>query len=421
MKKNGIMLFALTLAGAATAQMPASKAPPASAVSPAQAALNTYDEGNYLAASDALAAAAFGPDGKVRDDFAFQMWEQISPTVTGELDPATLDRALPDSRPDPDWEKRVTAATPHDAIDEIVRRARDTRIVIVNEAHDSPRDRAFVLRVARALRPLSFSVLAAETFRNEPGVGGKPTAVERLIADGFVRRGTGFYTRDPVFAGYVREALRLGYRPLAYEQSSKQRRPNDGIPEREQAEADNLAAFLAANPTAKILVHVGYSHVAEAPIDGGRHGKIAWMASRLKHMTGIDPLTIDQTGLSEIVPGARAAWTLAAARIGDRDAVLFAGKQPLVLGQYAGAVDLQVVHPRRAYRDGRPTWLTTLGGTSVAVPAKLLPTSGRRLIQAYAAGAPDDAVPLDQVLVEAGKPVPMLMLPPGPVRFAVQQ
>jgi len=51
----------------------------------------------------------------------------------------------------------------------------------------------------------------------------------------------------------------------------------------------------------------------------------------------------------------------------------------------------------------------------------LLPAKGRRLIQLFAANAPSDAVPLDQVLVNAGSPAPALFVPAGPIRFAIQQ
>ena len=77
------------------------------------------------------------------------------------------------AKPNPEWAARISAAQPRDAIDEIVARARKTNIVILNEAHNSSRDRAFALRVARALRPLGYKTLAAETFGNneaEPGV-----------------------------------------------------------------------------------------------------------------------------------------------------------------------------------------------------------------------------------------------------------
>jgi hypothetical protein len=44
-----------------------------------------------------------------------------------------------------------------------------------------------------------------------------------------------------------------------------------------------------------------------------------------------------------------------------------------------------------------------------------------RLIKAYRAGAPDDVVPADVVLVEADKPVPKLMLPKGEYRYSFEE
>jgi hypothetical protein len=54
------------------------------------------------------------------------------------------------------------------------------------------------------------------------------------------------------------------------------------------------------------------------------------------------------------------------------------------------------------------------------IPAQLLPKTGRRLVQAFVADESADAVPMDQVLVTAGEPAPVLMLPKGRYRFAFQ-
>lgn len=104
-----------------------------------------------------------------------------------------------------------------------------------------------------------------------------------------------------------------------------------------------------------------------------------------------------------------------------RSAVLFAGGKPLVLGNYAGAVDLQVAHPRTRLVDGRPDWLGGMRLKPVAMPIALRPVTGRRLVQAFGADEANDAVPMDQIVVTAGASVPALMLPQGtPVRFATQ-
>ena len=377
-------------------------------------ARQAVERGDYMAARRVLegAIAAAGPAGP--DYYTLGMWQQITPMLTGELPLDGLSRGRRVPPADAATIAQIKAATARPALAWIVRHARATRIVILNEAHYSPRDRAFALSVARALRPLGYRYLAAETFEtgDDPA---RAASVARLAADGFVRRDTGYYTHDPVFAGYLREALKLGYQPVAYESTSAQDAQGPVRDTREAGEADNLRAFLIAHPGARLLVHVGHGHVLETPAPGAR----AMMAARLKQRSGIDPLTVDQTSLTDLQPGLGEAYRLAAIKAGSRPAILFTGDRPLLIG--GGGTDVQVVHPARATRFGRPGWLATLGGRPVTVPPALLPRTGERLVQAFAADAPADAVPLDQVLVTAGVPAPSLMLPPRVrVRFETQ-
>ena len=380
-----------------------------------EGARRSFEKGAYVEGNDALTAAAFTPDGQVRDRMALQLWTQFNPFLTNEVDPKLFALRSSKAKPDPTLAPRIAAAVPRDAIKEIVARARKTNIVILNEAHHSPRDRAFALQVARALRPLGYKTLAVETLVNEQLETGI-SATEQLKRDGFVRFGTGGYTTDPVFGRFLREALALGYEPVAYEETRAQTRPGDGIAGREQNQADNLMQkIFSARPKEKVLIFVGHGHLAESPEKNG-----GLMGARLKRMTGIDPLTIDQTGVTDLSASAREAYAVAASRIGKSPAVFFEGAEPLVLGGLAGSVDLQVVHPRRSYRSGRPSWLVDLGGKQIPIPKHLLPAQDRRLIQVFAANAPSDAVPLDQVLVNGASSPPVLIVSAEPVRFAVQ-
>ena len=194
-------------------------------------------------------------------------------------------------------------------------------------------------------------------------------------------RGDGFYTRDPAFADFFREALALGYRPLAYEATHYDTRlsPNAQIASRERQEASNLFDHaLRDRPDAKVLVYVGFSHVAERPI--GRHGvKVAWMAARLKTLSGIDPVTIDQTAIrlpDPPVPEDDPLTTLLTPRLGTRSVIAMQGQVPLVLRDYAGTVDLQVIHPPAHVVEGRPDWLAAMGHTPVSYSGRLVADSG---------------------------------------------
>jgi hypothetical protein len=408
------------LAAASMATAPAipagEAAPPAAQPDPKLRAIEQFWKGDYLGPIEMLEQAAFDPSGKIADKAAYQMWYQLRPMIGGFAPPPDL---APTSPPLTEADSaRLRAASTRNALSVIRAEAAKTRIVILNEAHHRPRDRAFALEVARTLRPLGYTLLAAEAFTNVDRQVDAP--VTKLARERYPSFQTGYYVHDPVFADFIRQALAIGYRPAAYEIRESQSRPGGGIPEREQAQAENVAAILAADPGAKIFVYVGFSHVMEAPI-GPAGEEMEWMAARLKKMTGVDPLTIDQANVGEESRTrlGREAQALVEPRIGE-SSVLRLGEAFVKVGENAHAVDLQVFHPRMRFIHGRPSWLERMGRTARPVPSNLVPARGRRLVQAFLAAEGEGAIPIDQVLVEAGKPVPWLMLPKRPVRFAVQ-
>lgn len=382
-------------------------------------------DGQYLKAAETLRPFALKADGTIGDSLAFQEWQQVESMITGEA--ARVAQTGPSDHSDRSAADRtaIEAAGMTDAIPAIVAHARDTRIVILNESHGTPRDRAFGLEVARALRPLGYDILAAEALSSFANPAAGANAAELIRLRGALVRDDGYYTRDPVFADFFRQAMAIGYRPIAYDVTKYDPKasPRASVASREQQEADNIIAMaLTPYPHAKILIYVGYAHAAEAPIAFGEGGKMRLMAARLKQSTGIDPLTIDQASFAPVTAYGTTArnYALIAPRLRDRSVVLTAGSKPLVIGDYRGAVDLQVVHPPTQRIDGRPDWLAAMNRTPTAIPARLLPKRGSRLIQAFLAREGEDAIPIDQVLVSAGNPPPMLMLPAVPVRYAYQ-
>jgi hypothetical protein len=407
---------ALFLASFALAAVPGASAAPHSDPINAFACANIQllPKGEYLKASDLLTEtkkAETDPFGPLHQFANVAVSFVTARASTPQASPATADKS--DLR-------KLRRAELRDALSEIVARARRTSIVILNEEHQSPRDRAFALQVARVLRPLGYSILAAEAFSSsaDPAEMERKTTV--ISEDGYPRLETGLYTRDPVFGGFVRQSLALGYRPVAYEFVAPKGAPQatDPVAQRDQGEADNLIReILFKSPTAKVLIYVGYWHAAERPIYGN-----SWLAARLKKMTGINPLTIDQTTLSPSATGAkdRALYSALKSRLGTRSAVPMIGDKPLTFGDLGHAVDLQVAHPPVRLVRGRPDWLFAMGRSALQVPAKLRPRTGRVLVQAYLASESPDAVPVDQVVVTAGQKPPPLLVPAGRLRFAVR-
>ncbi|NML62691.1 hypothetical protein HHL21_16720 [Massilia sp. RP-1-19] len=310
----------------------------------------------------------------------------------------------------------IDEAVADDAIQAIVAEARTKRVVLLNEAHNISMHRAFAQKLAAELRKIGYGYLAAETFRNDDGPVPPST---------YVGLTSGFFTLDPVFAGFVNSAIADGWKLVSYEHGTQDVTGSfaERIAARETGQARNLVdRIFSKDKEARVLIFVGYGHLYKSPNGAAP----VMMGEHLRRMTGLDMLHVDQThffahpkredesplyeALLAKASGKNAPFTLRA-----KD-----GTYPILEGM-GGRVDMQVVFPRYAIQFGRPEWLGTLAGRAPRdIPPGLLPKTGRRLVMAYRKSDGPDAVPADNVLVEAGKPVPKLMLPKGEFRIAVE-
>ena len=283
-------------------------------------------------------------------------------------------------------------------LDEITARARDTRVVIVNESHYVTRHRDFSRRLIERLSPLGYTVFAAEDFVN---IDGAPDPVKLLEGKSWIPTDIGYYIADPSFGALVGRARALGFRLAAYEQvhiptQIRDTDRNRSIALRESAQAANLAAILAEmGDEEKLVVHVGYS-LARESVEFEEDGfETAWMAARLARLTGIDPLTIAQTVCRGSGPTTRLS---------------------MPEGYYAGFSDLIVDHPVTDFVHRRAAWRFD-GKQAVAIPQPFVGSAEPLVVEAFREGEPFDAVPEDRVYFEPGEDV-RLALPPG--RYVVR-
>ncbi len=316
---------------------------------------------------------------------------------------------------------------PEDALEAIVREARDHHIVIINEAHHVSRHRHFTKQLALALRPLGFRYLALEALN------GFRDPVTEIVTRGYPTRLDGYYLNDPVFADFVRSAILAGYRLVRYEinhdippvdpplapcetraaetwATSPPPPGGEAILQREKQQACNIyQRVFAKDPQARVLIHVGYGHVWEQP--GEENGrKWGMMAAYLKAYTGLDPLTIDQThgtvtASVRETPGAPIYLPLALA-IQKR----FRLARPTVFRQtdgsffvepvYRGRVDITVYHEAERWVAGRPHWWAedpNKAAVSYQLPAKLGSPKRPFLLEAIDPREGKTAIPVDQV------------------------
>jgi hypothetical protein len=285
--------------------------------------------------------------------------------------------------------KPVCDLAPGTAMEIIANQARDAQIVIINEAHFEPQHRAFIADVAASLAPLGYRTFAAEAFA--PWVAGDSP---------LPKMGDGYYVQEPSFGFLLRRARSLDYKFVPYEAMDVGAPSEDfvdALNAREAGQAANLIQrIFLQDRSAKVLIHVGHSHNLETTERVGgnrlRPREIVWMARRLKDTLKIDPLTIDQTTFDA-----------------DRSGVCI-GTGPG--GGLPTGRDMFVAHAPPQFERNRPAWRIARGENLVDPPKGLAPGDQRAVYEARYAIDPEDAVPIDRILVEPGERVP-LSLPVG--------
>lgn len=233
-----------------------------------------------------------------------------------------------------------------------------------------------------------------------------------------------YYTREPLYGELVRTALRLGYTVVPYEESHSNCQSPPDDPDycqnrREKSQAQNLFERILKNDAqARMLVHAGYGHI-------DKKGSGGWipMAKYFQEITDIEPLAVDQEVMREH----------SSPRFENADyreaLKLFKPDQPIVLeskdGSFwvepwrRGSYDIQVIHPRTRYSQGRPDWILLNGVRKlVPFPKETQVVVPPYLVRAYYAAESSAATPADQLMVAKGDKRPALALPTG--RFRVQ-
>lgn len=281
---------------------------------------------------------------------------------------------------DSDWKAEIATTA-------IARLAKDQKAVFFNENHSYPLTRSLTVQMLAELRKEGFDTFAAETL-DQPDM---PALQKR----GYAIHESGFYTEEPVYAEMVHEALKLGYRVVAYEALSDA--TGDA---REEEQARNLKRDVYTDhPEARLVVNAGYAHIQE-------HGKYlngAAMAQHFARITDIDPLTIEQTML---IPHDKLAsdhpyYRDAMQKLAPKQAIVFINQKGEPWSLKAKAYDVSVFFPEEVMEHGRPTWLS-LGGMRQAteVSGRMCDNHYPCMVEARYEGYPDEAIPADRVVIE---------------------
>jgi hypothetical protein len=288
------------------------------------------------------------------------------------------------------------------AISVIEREARKTRLVIWGEEHHLPQTRSLYEALLRALWQQGYRYLAAETFDDQL------MNAEFKYPD----YQSGFYLLDPIFASAIRTARSLGYKLIAYE--TQERGPAGDGSFRDRKQAENIKArIFDHDPQAKVFIIAGRGHASEETASDG------WtpMASVLKRLTGINPLTLYAPRMSQrLTPDEEDPFYRFATSHGlVKEPTIFVNRsEGRLLGADHGDFDAYIFWPRIELKDGRPDWMIKeLRRKPVKIPRQLLNGNGMRLVQVFKEGEPASAIPIDQIIINDQSDRKVLVLPRG--------
>lgn len=169
-----------------------------------------------------------------------------------------------------------------DAADAIAGLARDRRLVLINEVHHNAQTRVLTLALLPRLRALGFTHLALEALGTDAELARRGYPVQASGTE---------YLQEPLYAEIVREALKLGFVLVPYDT------PGNAVEDRETGQAENLfRRVFQHDPGARLVVAAGYAHIDKQV---GRLGATRPMAMTLARLTGLPPLSIDQSQFVE--------------------------------------------------------------------------------------------------------------------------
>ncbi|MFI4969934.1 MAG: hypothetical protein ACHP7D_06990 [Lysobacterales bacterium] len=275
------------------------------------------------------------------------------------------------------------------ALDAIAELAKGRKAIFFNEAHNVPLTRTLTVQLLAKLRADGYDYFAAETlYQSDPDLQKRGYPVPK----------SGFYTMEPIAAEMVRTAIKLGFKIVAYESEP----PGNGDV-RENTQAKNLYERVFKNdPTARVVVNAGYAHIQE----NGRYLGGRSMAQHFRTLSGIDPLTIEQTMLIEHPPGTdnHPYYRAVISALHPTAPIVFENAKGEPWSLKRGAYDVSVFFPPDVLRDERPTWLD-LGGLRKPyfVSGSMCQNQYPCLLEARYANEGDDAIPADRLVLDPVK------------------
>jgi hypothetical protein len=311
-----------------------------------------------------------------------------------------------------------------EAVKYIVERAKNTRVVIINEDHFRPQHRVFAERLILELNKIGYNYLAVEALKYDLDINKRKYPI---------RESGSVYIQDPSYAQLLRTSLRLGMTLFPYEDTvtsgfdiTKKIEITDMVAksnQRDSTQASNIYNFIQSNPSDKLIIYCGFGHLLQIPYKYPFDSTIIEfrMAYLLKLLSGIDPLTINQTTMTESCCKKNDNLYIDLASVNFPSIFIDLSGNSFIEKENSGKYDIEVFHPRTKYIYGRPHWLfSETGRKQVFLNKNQTNVSFPSLVSAYFKGENHpSAIPADVVEIDSSSNVGNIALALLPGEYVI--
>lgn len=304
-----------------------------------------------------------------------------------------------------------------DAQQYIVNKYKNEPVIMFNEAHNRGQNRDFARKLLPDLYEKGFRYLAVETLDNR--------IRDSLISKrGYPILSSGYYSKESAYGQFIRDALNLGFKLVAYEDTTAYN-PDISFIEsaniREVGQANNLAAIFKKDKNAKIIVYAGYAHIEKRTDD-----KWIKMAEQLCKILNRNIPTIDCVFMKE---GSEKKdeyeyYRAALDSFGfSQPIVLIENDTPFVHPSLKDKVDFNVFLPRTNYDLGYPDWLKETNDSYYTL--KIPNNCEDAYLQVYKANewgeVKKEAIPVMQFTLQKNRPEYKLYLRKGEYKVFISK
>ncbi len=298
-----------------------------------------------------------------------------------------------------------------DATEYILKRAKNKKMIMINESHNMPQQRAYMISLLQKLYNQGFKYLGMEALHYDSLLNNRGYPLLNYNA---------WLLTEPLMGNVAREAMKIGFFVFSYEMDFDKgvvpyneklvNHADEGqCMEREIRQAFNVMKIFKADTGARVILFAGLGHIS-------RKWDSYSMGSYLWHFLGREnrPLAIDQDRMTERSDTAIENRYFQLANV-DKPFVFIDEKNNSFKNEYLlDAIDIQVFHPRTKYSNERPDWLYQLDRIPYYIDAKKHKIQYPILAKAYCKGEDiSKAVPFDVIQLNNKKEKKPLLLKKG--------